>query len=114
MKCDIDGLFRSFPHNRSESSRCIFKLVENTALAFANQASDADVRAIASEKTKGASSDQKAIVDSIIDLCIASEAKDDAAVALHDKRISDIFIRATGSPPDTSKMSWFSKLAVKK
>lgn len=112
IKFDLDQLAESFPHSAQRASNAIFKLLENTTLAFSNNASETQVHQVLIAKSPSFPAELREIVSELFKLVLATRHGDTAAVNAHDSRISDIFLSSTGTEIDITKAPWLSKLAI--
>ncbi len=113
IKFDLDNLARAFPHNVPASSKALFSLLENIILAFSNNASEAEVQQVIDSKAATYPNVLKEILDHLFRLILASTRGDTGTVNRLDEQINELFRLATGVPPDITRTSWFTKLAMR-
>lgn len=100
VKFDLDKLSKAFPHNPSFSSQLLFQLLENVTLALSNKATEEDLRETIHGKSATLHNTLPPIIDCIVEVALAAQRKDDAAVTRHDSKLCDLFLEATGQQLD--------------
>lgn len=113
MKFDLDALAASFPQSPKRASKALFSLLENSALALSNNASEDALQQIAISKSVSYPSPLREIVTQLVRLSIASRRGDSATVNACDARINDLFASVTGVALDATQLSALGRFAMK-